>query len=107
MPRQFKCSYLCECGADISWEASWEMLGASDDNEGIRVRLDHKTFDVFLGYAAFTDTHYLIIPSLGIGLEVDSYLDKSKIEGLICEKCRIDRRTAATISHAISSYFVG
>ena len=103
----FHCSYKCSCGASIEWDASWEMLGAANDTDGFRIHEGISAIDVILGCADYLSTSFLLIPSLGIGIEVEDYKDSRQIEYRLYEYSKLDHRTAVTISKALFDYFGG
>ena len=101
----FSCTCRCSCGASLEWNAFWEMIGASNDTESFRITDGGRKYDVIPGYADYSDTRFLIIPSPGVGIEVETYTDREHVEYHLSEDCHIDYRDAVTISNALCSYF--
>lgn len=101
--RTFHCKCRCSCGAHIEWDGSWEMLGAGDEMEEIRIQEGSRSYDLILGTAAYSCGRFLCIPSLGVGIEVESCSAPEHIKYCLSEK--LNYRDAVTISQALADYF--
>lgn len=100
--RTFHCKCRCSCGSRIEWDGSWEMLGAGDELEEIRIQEGGRSYDLILGFAAYSCGSFLCIPSFGIGIEIESCLNPEHIEYRLSEK--LEYRDAVTISQALADY---
>lgn len=101
----FDCFYHCSCGAPVKWQASWEMIGAADDTEGIRIYDRESAYDVIIGYADYIEARFLMIPSFGIGIQVEDFADRNQLENRLREHGGLDRHKAVTISNAVTDYY--
>lgn len=99
----FHCEYRCSCGSHIEWDGSWEILGAGDEIEEIRIYEGGRRYDLILGFALCSCGRFLCIPSLGTGLEIESTEKLEHIKYRLSEK--LSYREAVTISEALADYF--
>lgn len=97
----FTCSYHCPCGQNHQWKGTWELIGAGDEIEEIRITGRGKTFDAIIGSSRLTD--YFCIPSVNIGIPVDDFADSSRIHTRLLDL--MPREDAATIVSALKDYF--
>lgn len=87
----------------MEWDGSWEMLGAGDEMEAVRICEGGRSYDLILGFAGYSCGRFLCVPSLGIGIEIESCSDPEHIKYRLCEK--LNYRDAVTISQALADYF--
>lgn len=100
--RTFHCECRCSCGSHIEWKGSWEMLGAGDEMEEIRIYEGGRSYDLILGFAGYSCGRFLCVPSLGTGIEIESVSDPEQIRYRLSEK--LNYRDAVTISQALADY---
>ncbi len=98
----FHCKCRCLCGSHIEWDGSWEILGAGDEMEEIRICEGGRSYDLILGFAVYSCSRFLCIPSLGTGIEIESDSNPEHIRYRLSEK--LNYRDAVTISQALADY---
>lgn len=101
MANSFACESRCSCGAPVSWEASWQALDYGDSAEQMRVSDGTASHDLIIGEAPYDGMQYLCIPSLNVGIEVESLTDSRRIESRLVNSCGLDTRTAVTIARGL------
>lgn len=97
----FICNYHCPCGQNHQWKGTWELLGAGDEIEEIRITGRGKTFDAIIGSGRSTD--FFCIPSTNVGITVNGYGNCSQIHTRLLDL--MPREDAATIVSALKDYF--